>query len=461
MKVVSKFAITFFVAACACLAVFSYVFANREAARVERFVATGLASYGQGLRDAVEVTARQHGDDAAARLLSGFRPTGVLRVSLERARGASIAHDEPRIETATRADGTRVVRASFQVARADGEPDALMLERAVLDGSAVIRAELGDQVFAVAALAVTMAAIAAVLGAVVIGDPLSRIVAQARRIGDGDFSQRLRSNGRDEIGALKRELNAMCDRLVDAHVKLEEESAARVETLEQLRHLDRLRTVGTVASSIAHELGTPLNVVLLRGQSLASGEVAGAEDAGRAIVAQVEKMSRIVRQLLAFTRARPGSHSAPASEVDLLALARHASTLLGSLAKKHGVKLVIEGREGVCARGDFGQLEQALTNLIVNGVQSMANGGRLTIRVTADEQRRRAYLEVTDEGDGIDPELIERIFDPFFTTKPGSSGTGLGLHVARGIAADHSGSISVRSEKGVGTTFRLELPWIE
>ena len=249
-------------------------------------------------------------------------------------------------------------------------------------------------------------------------------------------------------------------RLVEANARLEEESTARIETLETLRHLDRLRTVGTIASGIAHELGTPLNVLLLRGQALVKGACNGSEevrDAGSVVVSQVQKMSRIVRQLLDFVRSRSGS-VADVSELVVEDVAEHAVFLLASMGKKHGVFLLVErAREPTKVRGDFGQLEQALTNLIVNGIQAMPRGGDLRIRVASDEDET-AVITVSDTGDGMTTEVCERVFEPFFTTKPRAEGTGLGLHVARGIVEDHRGSITVASERGRGTTFTIRLP---
>lgn len=458
MKVVSKFALAFFAAACVCLAVFTYVLAEREVGRVERLVTQGLTSFATGMRPAIESAWRDRGFEAAQRIVADFPPDGVLRVTI-----AETANPPPTVTSHIRAlpTGGHMVHVTMPVTGPAGRTAVLELARTVADDSTVFRADIREQLLTAAALALVMGIIAAVLGAWVIGGPLGRMVAQARRIGAGDFSQRLKSTGTDEIGVLKRELNAMCDRLVDAQARLEEEAAARVETLEQLRHLDRLRTVGTIASSIAHELGTPLNVLLLRGQSLASGEVAAVEveDAGRAVLAQVEKMSRIVRQLLGFTRSRSAS-TANATELDPLAVCRHACGLLGSLAKKHHVSIDVQGDTAARTRGDFGQLEQALTNLIVNGIQAMPNGGKLTIRVTAPPDDDAVAIAVSDEGDGMPPDVISRIFEPFFTTKPGAEGTGLGLNVARGIAEDHGGSIGVTSQPGAGTTFTMRLPRI-
>lgn len=457
MKVVSKFALAFFAASILCLVFFTYVVANREAARLERALGAGLVSCGVGLRPTLEAMWREHGYAGAERIVLAFDPGGEVRAALRR--DDRVTALEPVRPESVHESGRRVVRLSLPISGPDGARATLTLERSAVDGSSVIRDELGDQVLAAGALAVVMAVLAAVLGGVVIGGPLDRIVAQARRIGAGDFSQRLRSTGKDEIGMLKRELNAMCDRLVEANARIEEEASARIETLEKLRHLDRLRTVGTIASGIAHELGTPLNILLLRGQSLARGDLDPAEisDAGSAVVSQVEKMSQIVRQLLEFARAR-GAPKAAAEELDLVAVARHASSLLSSLAKKHGVSISVEEKDRVKVRGDFGQIEQALTNLIVNGIQAMPEGGSLEVRVGSGPDGHGAMIEVIDQGDGLTDEVREKVFEPFFTTKPRSEGTGLGLHVARGIAQDHGGYIAVRAEPGRGATFALCLP---
>ena len=457
MKVVSKFAVAFFAASAVCLGLFTYVLANREAARLERALGAGLQSYGAGLRPTLEAAWAERGYGAAERIVLAFDPKGEGWASLQRA-------DTPPAEgtrTETVEEGGRKrLRLSLPISGPGGAHATLTLDRSIIDGSTIIRDELGDQLLATGALAVVMAALAAALGGIVIGRPLGRIVAQARRIGEGDLSQRLRATSTDEIGVLKRELNAMCDRLVEANALIEEEATGRVETLEKLRHLDRLRTVGTIASGIAHELGTPLNVLLLRGQSLAKGDVDTTEvvDAGAAVVNQVDKMSRIVRQLLDFARMRTGATASSRSELDLADVAHHASSLLVSMAKKHGVIISVEAKERVLARGDFGQIEQALTNLIVNGIQAMPNGGRLHVRAFREPEGSGVVIEVIDEGEGMADNVLAKVFDPFFTTKFEGEGTGLGLHVARGIAEDHGGTIQVRTERGRGTTFGLRLP---
>jgi len=146
----------------------------------------------------------------------------------------------------------------------------------------------------------------AVVGFTFVGRPMRRLVDKARRIGAGDLSGPLDLRQHDEIGVLAHEMNEMCDRLRAAQKKLAEETERRLAAGEQLRHADRLTTVGKLASGVAHELGTPLNVVsgrakmIVRGQAIGPAVVEGAQT----IVEQSERMTQIIKQLLGFARRR-------------------------------------------------------------------------------------------------------------------------------------------------------------
>src|SRR5262249_4364200 len=234
-----------------------------------------------------------------------------------------------------------------------------------------------------------------------------------------------------------------------------------------LRHADRLNTVGKLASGIAHELGTPLNVVSGRARMIASGDLDGREvkESAETIVAQADRMVRIIRQLLDFARRRT-AQKAPES---LPELARRTVALLGPIADERGVTLeVAEGGGPLRAEVDAVQLEQALTNLVVNGIQAMPKGGTVTVSVSRERARPPAdhggteqdwvKIEVADQGVGMAPETRAHVFEPFFTTKPVGEGTGLGLAVTYGIVQEHGGWIDVASELGAGSRFRVYLP---
>jgi signal transduction histidine kinase len=319
------------------------------------------------------------------------------------------------------------------------------------------------------AVLVVCALIATAVGLLVVGKPVHRLVAQARRVGAGDLTQRLAPGPDDELGELSQEMNVMCDRLAEANARAATEAEARERALEQLRHADRLATVGKLASGIAHELGTPLMVVAGRGAMIAEREATGDEavESGRAIVEHAGRMEKIIRQLLDFARRRTSTKA----EVDVRELVREAFALARPLAAKRKVRLALEGEdERALATVDPDHLRQALTNLVVNGVQAMPGGGALTVRFGRALEARptdaggraseHLVVEVRDEGEGMSPEVRARIFEPFFTTKPVGEGTGLGLPVAHGIVEEHGGFITIETEPGRGSSFRVHLPLV-
>jgi signal transduction histidine kinase len=317
------------------------------------------------------------------------------------------------------------------------------------------------------AIALVSGLIAILLGTRFVGRPLKQVRDKARRLGAGDFAGRLDLRQHDEIGELAEEMNVLGDRLADATRRLAEEHEAKIDALEQLRHTDRLATVGQLASGIAHELGTPLSVVSARAAMMASDAAAEGESKAnaRVIVEQAGRMTDIIRQLLDFARRR----GAQMTVTDLRRIVERTLDLLSTVARTRHVTLALEApAEPMLARIDQGQIQQALTNVILNGIQAMPRGGRLTISVGVQRARPPAerggveseYLCVTvaDEGDGIPAESLPRIFEPFYTTKDVGEGTGLGLSVAYGIVTEHGGWIEVESTPGAGSRFRILLP---
>jgi two-component system, NtrC family, sensor kinase len=303
------------------------------------------------------------------------------------------------------------------------------------------------------------------LGVVLIARPTRALMAKARRVGSGDLGGPVILRQRDELGHLASELNAMTDQLATARDRLVAETAARVSAVELLRHADRLTTVGRMASGIAHELGTPLNVIEGRARMIQTAEVEGEEsvDSARIIVEQSRRVTNIVRQMLDFAR-RGRAERCPAEVQPVVGNAR---TLLLATARRAGVELEIETSDQPCiATINDSQIVQVLTNLIGNAIQATPPGGRVTISVTSSvatpPSRPTAIaviaLRVHDTGCGFDAAVGERLFEPFFTTKEVGEGTGLGLAVAHGIISDHEGWIDVESEPGKGSTFTVYLP---
>jgi signal transduction histidine kinase len=304
------------------------------------------------------------------------------------------------------------------------------------------------------------------LGAVFVGRPVRQLVEQARRIGRGDLSNRLALRQRDEIGELAREMNAMSEQLSAARSDLDAETQAKLAAVDQLRHADRLATVGKLAAGIAHEVGTPLNVITGYAQLVADECPAPhpASENAQTILQQANRVAEIIRQLLDFARPRTPSKEPH----ELTGLANQAVGVLETLARKRGVKLEVTSAGAVHASVDGGQLQQVVTNLVVNAIHASPPDRTVNLEIgrtratpppeVEGSTGEYAILRVRDEGAGIAREHRARIFEPFFTTKDVGEGTGLGLAVVYGIVKEHGGWIALDSEPGAGTSFTVYLP---
>ncbi|MDZ7405760.1 MAG: ATP-binding protein [candidate division KSB1 bacterium] len=297
--------------------------------------------------------------------------------------------------------------------------------------------------------------------------PLDKLMNKTQQIGAGNLSGDLVLKGHDELSDLAAAMNRMCGQLSLARETVRKETKARIAALEQLRHSERLATIGQLAAGMAHELGTPLNVVAGRAKLMASEDLKKEEiiENSRIIREQVDRMTRIMRQLLDFARRQPARRL----PTDLRKVVRQVLDMLDAAARKNRVILaLIENGEPAMIAIDQAQIQQVLTNLVMNGIQAMPNGGRLELGINVERPHRPArqdgeekdYLaiRVRDEGTGISEENKQRIFEPFFTTKEVGKGTGLGLSIAHGIVEEHGGWIEVESELGKGSCFTVYLP---
>ncbi len=240
------------------------------------------------------------------------------------------------------------------------------------------------------------------------------------------------------------------------HHYVDQERLLRRTAIDQLRHAERLNVLGTLAAGVAHELGTPLNVIA------GCAELVSEESTDervrrrmRTVLDQVAKVSVIIRRLLDFGR-RDGR---PRSRFDLTAVTIAAADMLESTARKRGSMIEVDADESVWLEGNAAELEQVMSNLILNAIQAMEHG-KVHIRVgtTTRAEQPLACVEVADEGCGVPEKNLPHIFDPFFTTKGVGEGTGLGLSVSYGIVRDHAGTIEVASELGHGSRFSVLLP---
>jgi PAS domain S-box-containing protein len=242
-----------------------------------------------------------------------------------------------------------------------------------------------------------------------------------------------------------------------------EEGRRQIEI--QLRQAQKLESIGTLASGIAHEINNPLTGIINYAQLIAdrSGDEALREFA-QGIVNEGNRVAAIVRNLLAFSRQQKESHS-PARIGDI---ASATLSLIGASLRKDGIEVVSDVPDGLpTVKCRSQQIQQVLMNLLTNARDALnarytGFDEDKTIHIVASrvshDGRAWIRLSVEDGGIGMPPEVLDRVFDPFFTTKPRDQGTGLGLSISYGIVRDHHGTLTAESEPGRWTRFTMDLP---
>jgi PAS domain S-box-containing protein len=223
---------------------------------------------------------------------------------------------------------------------------------------------------------------------------------------------------------------------------------------EQLKKAERLAELGTLASGMAHEIGTPMNVILGRAEYLLQRTADEGMKKGLAtIVTQVERITKVMNQLLTFVRRKPSERRT----VDLAEIVDDSLEMFEERIVHSRItvaKTIESSLPPVLADRD--QLIQVLINLVMNSLHAMPEGGRLGLSL--DRENGHVRLGVSDTGHGMPEEIRSKVFEPFFTTKDFGKGTGLGLTVVKGIIEEHGGTIAVESVVGKGTTFWIRLP---
>ncbi len=227
----------------------------------------------------------------------------------------------------------------------------------------------------------------------------------------------------------------------------------------ELRQTEKLSFIGQISAGIAHEIGTPLNIILGNAEYLMMDMRFGERnyDELKMIVGETNRIAKLIQQLLDF--ARPKKMRAKA--VDLNSEIENVLQLLKSQLDKSSIELSLKLQKNLpFVFGDAAQLQEVFVNLIVNSIHSMENGGKLVISTHHKNGQDEDLIEViiADTGCGIPEENLPRIFNPFFTTKEVGKGTGLGLAITQRIVQDHKGAISVESKVDKGTSFKLNFP---
>jgi len=342
----------------------------------------------------------------------------------------------------------------------------------------------------------------------VLVNPMKDLVRLTKRISDGDFSETIEVNNKNEIGQLMESFNRMIEKLKENQESLENYLESLESTNKQLKQAqeelirtEKLASVGRFAAGVAHEVGNPLGAILgytsiLRKEGIGREE---SEDYMKRIEREIERINKIVRELLDF--ARPSK--CEIHQVEVNKIIESALSLLSYQNNFKNIQTELNLQSDLpLIKGDESQLSQVLINIILNAIDAMTNGGALTIqtkthivenlnadRLQRNYPRRRkndpnesdysrmrkmdplavlfkkftegdrlVKIRISDTGIGIKNEDLENVFDPFFTTKAPDKGTGLGLSISLRIVESLGGEIRVESEVGKGTTLEVYFP---
>lgn len=317
----------------------------------------------------------------------------------------------------------------------------------------------------------------------VITKPIKKMLIATNQISQGDLNQRVDVSQQDEIGQLAATYNQMVESLKESRDEieeynrtLEEKIIERTEELEetqaQLVQSEKLSAIGQLAAGVAHELNNPLGGILGYAQftleklkkNIPENTTEKEMESYKRYLTDIERQARrcknIVQNLLRFSRSSKNSEF---TGIDMNLIIKDTCTFIEHQLTMNQIELNIDLDENIPnILGNAGQLQQVLTNMIINAMHASHQGSSIVIKTRfcppLGEFSGTVEISCIDQGVGIPEENLKKIFEPFFTTKEVGKGTGLGLSVSYGIIKEHGGEIKVDSEKDSGTTFTIILP---
>jgi signal transduction histidine kinase len=315
------------------------------------------------------------------------------------------------------------------------------------------RAELAGLKRTIQGTAATVGVVSVMLGLLLsfwtasrVTRPLRNLASSVREVAEGNWDTRATVSSSDEVGQLARDFNGMTAQLRDQR--------------DRMIQAERVAAWRELARRLAHELKNPLFPLQITIENLQRSRDASPEqfdevfrESTSTLLAELGHLKTIIGRFSDFAKMpAPQLESTNVNQIASEVMQLFEAQLRAPGQPAIEIKLQIEAHPGEVL-ADPDQLRRALRNLVLNALDAMPQGGTLTVRTSQHDSK--VALEVSDTGHGLTPEECERLFTPYYTTK--QHGTGLGLAIVQSVVSDHKGTITVHSEPGKGTTFRIEL----
>lgn len=305
-----------------------------------------------------------------------------------------------------------------------------------------------------------------------VNKPIKKLFNGINEIASGNLDFKINYNTSDELGLMAKKFNEMSEKLNAAYkeikdwnenlnTKIEQKNAELKNIYEQIVQVEKLASLGKLSATVAHELNNPLEGILTYSRLIIRkleklnepDKFKEITDILSLISDESSRCGRIVKDLLQF--AHRGETDFVVSNLN--EIADKAAMLMAHHFEMNNIRLIKDYRvSSLYLECDPQRIEQALIAILVNAVEAMNQGGE--IKITISQEMDNAVIRISDQGHGINPNILHQIFEPFFTTKDKVKDTGLGLSVVYGIIQQHHGRVFVEDTSIKGTTFKISLP---